>query len=105
MVEEELEMVWAWLYNQDLLDYPNSKVLPPKWALCRFWALSKCQFGDTLGEAIQNGFLHCLLPYEDKLVAVQMDIEWVWDPKYHYFLELTNILSIWVKPFHLNPEK
>ena len=30
------------------------------------------------------------LPCEDKLVAIQMNIGWVWDPKYHYHLDLTN---------------
>ena len=43
-------------------------------------------------------FLHHLLPWEDKLVAVQMDIGWVWDPKYHYHLDLTNAVPIRVKP-------
>ena len=29
----------------------NGKELPPKRALCRYRALSKCQFGDTVDEA------------------------------------------------------
>ena len=77
MADEELEMAWTWLHYQDLLDNPNGKELPPDWALFRFWVLSKCQFGDTIGEATQCGFLCCLLLYEDKLVAIQMDVRWV----------------------------
>ena len=34
-----------------------------------------------------------------------MDIGWVWDPKYHYRLDLTNTVPIWVKPPHLHPEE
>ena len=51
MVEEELETVQAWIHDQDLLDNSNSKELSPEQALYRFQALSKCQFGDTVGEA------------------------------------------------------
>ena len=36
-----------------------------EWALCRYWALSKCQFGDTVDEATWRAFLHHLLPWED----------------------------------------
>ena len=50
--EEELEMMWAWLHDQDLLEDHNSKNLPLEWAVCRFWALSKCQFGNTVVEAL-----------------------------------------------------
>ena len=82
-VEEELEMAWAWLREQDLrMDY-NGKELPPEWALHRYQALSKCQFGDTVYEAAQCTFLRHLLPWEDKLATVQTDIGWVWVPKYH----------------------
>ena len=70
-------MVRAWFHDQDLLEDHNSKELPPKWALHRFRALSKCQFGDTVDEATWRTFLHHLLPWEDKLVAVQTDIGWV----------------------------
>ena len=61
-VEEELETAGAWLCDQDLMMDDNGKELPPKWALCRYRALSKCQFGDTGGEATQRAFLHHLLP-------------------------------------------
>ena len=101
--EEELEIVLAWLHDQDLLDDPDSKGLPLERVICRFWALSKCQFGDTVDEATLHTFLHHLLPCEDKLVAIQTDIGWVWDPKYHYYLDLTNTVPIWVKPPHLHP--
>ena len=76
-MEQELEMTLAWLYDRNLLDDPNSKELPPDRALCRFQALSKYQFGDTIGEAIWHAFLHHLLPCGDKLAAIQIDIGWV----------------------------
>ena len=34
-----------------------------------------------------------------------MDIGWVWDPKYHYHLDLTNAMPIQAKPPHLRPEE
>ena len=34
-----------------------------------------------------------------------MDIGWVWDPKYHYHLDLTKTVPIWVKAPHLCPEE
>ena len=46
-------------------------------------------------------FYAIFLPWEDKLAAIQTDIGWLWDPKYHYHLELTNTVPIWVKPTHL----
>ena len=87
-----------------MMDY-NGKELPLEWALCRYWALSKYQFGDTVDEATWRAFLHHFLPWEDKLEAVQMDIRRVWDPKYHCCLDLTNGMPIWVKPPHLRPEE
>ena len=30
---------------------------------------------------------------------------WVWDPKYHYCLDLTNAVPIWAKPPRLRPEE
>ena len=83
----------------------NRKELPLEWALHRYRALSKCQFEDTVGEATWRTFLCHLLPWEDKLAAVQMDIGQVWDPKYHYRLDLTNAMPIWAKPSHLCPEE
>ena len=103
--DEEVETAWAWLHNQDLLDDYNGKELPPKWALYRFWALSKYQFGDTVDEATQHAFLCHLLPCKDKLVAVQTDIRWVGNPKYHYCLDLTNTVPIRVKLPCLCPEE
>ena len=105
MEEQELETMRTWLHNWDLLDDPNGKELPLEFALSRFWALSKCQFGDTVGQTTLHTFLHHLLPYEDKLAAIQTDIGWVWDPKYHYHLDLTNMVPIQVKPLHLHPKK
>ena len=87
-----------------LMDY-NGKELPLEWDLCRYQALSKCQFGDTVDEATRRAFLCHLLPWEDKLAAVQMDIGRVWDPKYHYHLDLTNAMPIWAKLPHLCPEE
>ena len=46
-----------------------------------------------------------MLPHSDKLVAIQMKIGWVWDPKYHYHLDLTNTVPIWAKPPHLHPKE
>ena len=103
--EEDLEMARAWLCDQDLLDDHNSKELPLKQDLCRFRALSKYQFGDTVDEAIWRAFLCHFLPWEDKLMAVQIEIRWVWDPKYHYHLDLTNTVPIWAKPPCLHPKE
>ena len=98
-------MAWARLHDRDLLDDHNSKELPPEWAPHRFRALSKCQFGDTVDEATWHAFLRHLLPWEDKLVAVQSDIGQVWNPKYHYHLDLTNAMPIRAKPPRLHPEE
>ena len=38
-------------------------------------------------------------------MAIQMDIGRVWDPKYHYHLDLTNAVPIWAKPPRLCPEE
>ena len=94
MAEEELEMVWTWLCDRGLLDDPYGKELPPEQAFCRLQALSKCQFRDTVDEATRHTFLCCFLPCEDKLVAIQIDIGWVWHPNYHYCLDLTKIVPI-----------
>ena len=83
----------------------NGKELPPARALCRYRALSKCQFGDTVGEAAWRAFLRNLLPSKDQLAAVQMYIGRVWDPNYHYCLDLTNAVPIWAKPPCLHPEE
>ena len=93
-VEEELEMLRAWLRDRDLTMDNTSKELPLEWALHRYRALSKCQFGDIVDEAAWRAFLCHLLPWEDKLAAVQIDIGRVWDPKYHYCLDLTNAMPI-----------
>ena len=60
----------SWICDQGLLDDPKGKGLPPEWALSRFWALSKCQFGDTVGETAWRTFLCRLLPCVDKLMAI-----------------------------------
>ena len=67
-------------------------------------ALLKCKFGDTVGEAIRSAFLCRLLPCEDKLSAVQMDIGQVWDPKYNCYLDRTNTVPIQAKLPHLHPK-
>ena len=46
-----------------------------------------------------------MLLCKDKLAVVQTDIGWVWDPKYHYCLDLTNTVPIWAKPPRLCPEE
>ena len=83
----------------------KGKELPPKWALRRYRALCKCQFGDIVGEAVRRAFLRRLLPWEDQLAAVQTDIRRVWDPKYHYRLDLTNAVPIRAKLPRLHPEE
>ena len=103
--EDELETARAWLHDRDLMMDDNGNELPPERALCRYRALSKCQFGDTVGEAARHAFLCRLLTWEDQLAAIQMDIGWVWDPKYHYHLDLTNAVPIWAKPPCLRPEE
>ena len=40
----------------------------------RFWVISKCQFGDIVDDATWGAFLGNLLPCEDKLAAIQMNI-------------------------------
>ena len=67
---EELEILKAWLCDQDLLVGVNSKELPPEYAACRFLTPSKYQFGETLGETEQQSFLCHLVPFRDKLVVV-----------------------------------
>ena len=52
-----------------------------------------------------HAFLCRLLPWEDKLAAIQIDIGWVWDPKYHYHLDLTNAVPIQEKLPHLHPKE
>ena len=87
------------------MDDPKNKELPPEQALHRFWALFKCQFGKTVDKATRHAFLHHLLLYEDKLAAIQMYIGQVWDPKYHYHLDLTNTVPIQGRLHHLHLEE
>ena len=72
----------------------SGKELPLEWVLYRFWVLSKYHFGDNIGEAMWHNFLHYLVPCEYKLTVVQIDIGWVWDPKYYYQLDLANTVPI-----------
>ena len=98
-------MAWAWICDQDLTIDNNGKEIPPERALHRYRALSKCQFGDTVDEAAWHAFLRRLLPWEDKLVAIHMDIRRVYEPKYHYHLDLTNAVPIQAKTPCLRPEE
>ena len=99
-------MVCIWLHDCGLLADPNGMELLPKWALCRFWAFSKCQFGDTVGEAAWHAFLYHLLPCEDKHAAAQMDITQLWDPKFDLHLDLINTVPIREKlPFLFTKKK
>ena len=59
MVEEELKIARIWLHDWDLLDDPHGKGLPPEQGFSQVWALSKCQFEDTLDEAMWCTFLRC----------------------------------------------
>ena len=38
-------------------------------------------------------------------MAIQMDIGWLWGPKYHYHLDPTNAMPIQVKLPRLHPEE
>ena len=104
-MEEKLEMVQIWLHDQDLLDNPNGKELSLEQALCKFLELSKCQLGDTIGKAPWHAFLCHLLLCGGKLTAIQMNIRWVWGPKYCHHLDLTNKLPIQAKLPHLYPKE
>ena len=68
-------------------------------------ALSKCAFGDAVGEAERVDFLRRLVPSEAFLAARQTDIGRVRDPKYHYQLRLTNTTPIQAKPMRFRPEE
>ena len=95
----------TWLHDWDLLVDTNSKKLLLEQVLCRFQALSKYQFGEAVGEATQHTFLCYLVPFKDKPSVVQMDMGQVWDPKNHYFLDLTNTLPIWAESPCFQPKK
>ena len=60
--DKEPEIVHAWLHDLDLLIGFNGKDLPLEQVVCRFWALSKCHFWDTVVEAIWCTFLCYLVP-------------------------------------------
>ena len=38
-------------------------------------------------------------------MAIQTNIRWVWDLKYHYYLDLANTVPIRAKLPHLHPEE
>ena len=38
-------------------------------------------------------------------MAIQTNIRWVWDLKYHYYLDLANTMPIQAKLPHLHPEE
>ena len=71
----------------------------------RYDALSKCAFGEAVGEESRHDFLHRLLPCEARLAAKQTDIGRVEDPRSHYHLKLRNEVSITVQPMRLHPEE
>ena len=47
----ELEMVWVYLKNLNLLAGDNSKQLALGWVVYIFWALPKSQFRELAGKA------------------------------------------------------
>ena len=70
MGENKLETAQAWLHNWDLLIVTGNKELTLEWAVKGFWALSKHQFGKTMGKAELRPFLHRLVPCEAMLLVV-----------------------------------
>ena len=75
--KDEPDIAWTWIHDQVLLFGADSKEQPPEGVVHRFWVLSKYQFRHTVGKAIWCTLLRCLVLWEDKLMAVQMDIGWV----------------------------
>ena len=71
----------------------------------RHEALSKCAFGEAVGEEARRDFLRRLLPCEARLAAKQTDIGRVEDPRYHYHLKLRNEVGIKARPMRLRPEE
>ena len=67
--------------------------------------LSKCAFGEAVGEDSRRDFLRHLLPCEACLAAKQTNIVRVEDPRYHYRLKLKNEVGIKAHPMRLRPEE
>ena len=93
----------AWLTERGLLS--PSEGLSEEQVVWRYDALSKCAFGEAVGEESQCDFLRRLLPCEARLAAKQTDIGRVEDPRYHYRLKLRNEVGIKARPMHLRPEE
>ena len=62
----------AWLTERGLLS--PSKGLSEEQVVWRYDALSKCAFGEAIGEESRHDFLRRLLPCEARLAAKQTDI-------------------------------
>ena len=71
----------------------------------RYNTLSKCAFGNAVGEESRHDFLRHLLPCEARLAAKQTDIGRVEDQRYHYRLKLRNEVGIKARPMRLRPEE
>ena len=93
----------AWLTEPGLLS--PSKGLSEEQVVRRYDALSKCAFGEAVGEESRRDFLCRLLPCESCLAAKQTDIGRVEDPRYHYLLKLRNEVGIKARLMHLHPEE
>ena len=76
----------TWLTKRGLLS--PSKGLSEEQVVQQYDALSKCAFGEAVGEKSQHEFLRRLLPCEARLAAKQTDIGRVEDLRYHYRLKL-----------------
>ena len=93
----------AWLTERGLLS--PSEGLSEEQVVRRHEALSKCAFGEAVGEEARRDFLRRLLPCEARLAAKQTDIGRVEDPRYHYRLKLRNEVGIKARPMRLRPEE
>ena len=93
----------TWLTERGLLS--PSEGLSEEQVVRRYDVLSKCAFGEAVGEESRRDFLRCLLPCEARLAAKQTNIGRVEDPRYHYRLKLRNEVGIKARPMHLRPEE
>ena len=93
----------AWLTERGLLS--PSEGLSEDQVVRRYDGLSKCAFGECVGEESRHDFVRRLLPCEARLAAKQTNIGRVEDPWYHYHLKLRNEVGIKARPMRLRPEE
>ena len=99
-------MAWAWLCDQELLDDHNSKELSLQNGLfTQFWALSKCQFGDTVDEATSAPFCAVCCPGRTSLWPSRQILGGSGTQSTTTIWTSPNVVPIWAKPPHLHPEE